>query len=196
MSPDTNRKYGGTGLGLSIVKQLVEMQGGIINLESQLNVGSTFTIQIPFKIASKELAPPSASVPAKEKNLHQMHILLAEDNLINQRVASKILEQWNTKITIANHGRVAIEQLQVQAFDLLLLDLQMPEMDGFETAHYIRHSLQNKGKNIPIIALTAAAHVDRQKIRAAGIDEYIAKPFNTDQLYQTIYRYLNHSKAG
>lgn len=196
VSPDTNRKYGGTGLGLSIVKQLVEMQGGTIRLESAINVGSTFVIQIPFKITSKETAIPSASLPVKEKDLHQMHILLAEDNLINQRVASKILEQWNTKVTIANHGKEAIEQLQIHPYDLLLLDLQMPEMDGFETAHYIRHKLQHENQQIPIIALTAAAHVDKQKIQAAGIDEYVAKPFNTDQLYQIIYRYLKPSTKG
>ena len=150
---------------------------------------------MPFKVAAQESAPPSAALPAQEKNLHQMRILLAEDNLINQRVATKILEQWNTQVTIANHGKEAIDYLQQHTFDLLLLDLQMPEMDGFETVHYIRHHFQNENQYIPIIALTAAAHVDKQKIRSAGINEYVAKPFNTDQLYQTIYQFLNHSKS-
>ena len=183
---DTNRKYGGTGLGLSIVKQLVEMQGGSIKVKSKIDQGSQFVIQLPFTIAKDEPAAPTAAASNMPKNLHQLSILLAEDNKINQRVASKILEQWNTKVSIANHGKEAVEMLEKNTYDVLLLDLQMPEMDGFETAAYIREQLDNDNKRIPIIALTAAANVDKQMFLDAGFNEYVAKPFDTQRLYDIL----------
>ncbi len=187
---DTTRKFGGTGLGLAITKKLIEMQGGTIGISSKVGVGSTFTATIPFEVGdlsvSKELA-----VENKVKDLGQIHVLLAEDNQINQIVATQILKKWNAKVTVAANGKEAYEALMLERFDVVLMDLQMPEMSGFEVTEKIR-ALEPTAlnRNIPIIALSADAFQEtRRKVLTMGMTDFVTKPFNQDELYSKIAEY-------
>lgn len=182
-----HRKYQGTGLGLNIVQQLVEQQGGSISVWSKPDIGSVFTVVLPYTIA---LNPPGAhEVNIFEgKDLEGLPILLVEDNKVNQRVASQILEQWNAKVFIANHGREAIDILEKETISIVLLDIQMPVMDGFETATYIRNNMSEQLSSIPIIALSASAHIDKQQFIRAGMNDCIFKPFDSHQLYSSIVK--------
>ena len=188
-----HRKYQGTGLGLNIVQQLVEQQGGHIRLWSKPNIGSVFTVVLPYTLA---LHPPRAyDVNIFEgKDLQGLPILLVEDNKVNQRVASQILEQWNAQVLIANHGKEAIEILEKEKVGMILLDIQMPIMDGFETAAYIRTRMTPQLRHLPIIALSASAHIDKQQFIEAGMNDCIFKPFDSHQLYRTIVK-LNQQKT-
>lgn len=187
---DTTRKFGGTGLGLAITKRLIEMQGGTIAIKSKVGVGSTFIAVIPFEIgsltSSKELA-----VPSKAKDLKQIHVLLAEDNQINQVVATQILKKWNAQVTVASNGREALQALQNEVFDIVLMDLQMPEMSGYEVTEQVRSANSTViNKDIPIIALSADAFQEtRSKVLAMGMTDFVTKPFNQDELYSKIAEY-------
>ncbi len=200
----TTRKYGGTGLGLAITKQLCEIMGGTIKVESQVNQGSSFTFYVMLdtpNLNTKTNASPH-SIPAAQPNSSDrpnsdMKILLAEDNPINQDVARSIIEEeLQFDIEIANNGVEAIELLQKTknepAYSLILMDCQMPKMDGYETTRAIR---SGKGgacfKDIPIIALTANALVgDKEKCLAAGMNDYISKPIDIETMKQVLSPFL------
>ncbi len=186
----TTRKYGGTGLGLSIVKELIERQNGKIWVKSKINHGSTFYFSLPFLYPTHEVIP-TQEIAYRPKSLKNIHLLLVEDNLINQRVATKIFEMWDAQITLANNGKEAIDQLNKADFDLILLDLQMPVMDGYSTAKYIRQQKNKNYQNIPIIGLSASVYEDRETLTATGFNEYLTKPFDTDQLYHIILKYVD-----
>lgn len=185
----TTRKYGGTGLGLSIVKQLVELQTGEIWVASEVGKGSSFTVTLPFKIADNQAKRANRGL-AFNRDLEQKHFLLVEDNVTNQRVACKILEQWNAKISIANNGQEAIDFLKAGVYDLVLLDIQMPVMDGLETIQHIRQDLKLDKKQLPVIALSAAIYEDRNNLLEIGFNEYVTKPFDIDRFYETVRSYL------
>ena len=182
----TTRKYGGTGLGLSIAKQLCNLMAGDLTAESQLNRGSEFIATLLLPAADACLK--TASVPAVEKPSTEnpvKHILLVEDNLINQTVATKMLENLGHKITVAGNGIEALEALRKQDdFDLILMDCQMPEMDGFEATALIREGLAGeKAQTMLIIALTAnAMKGDKERCLAAGMDKFLTKPIELEQL--------------
>lgn len=183
---DTTRKYGGTGLGLSIVKRLVELQGGNIQLKSSLGVGSVFEFILPLPElnggAIKDLQANTLQAPSSEKR--PLHILLVEDNVINQKLAEKHLTNFGFTLDIAGNGRLALEKLQEATYDLVLMDMQMPEMDGYEAALAIRKQLK---LTLPIIAMTAhAMSGEKEKCLAIGMNDYISKPFKAADLYQKI----------
>ncbi|TMP73108.1 hybrid sensor histidine kinase/response regulator [Pseudoalteromonas sp. S1609] len=185
------RKYGGTGLGLAISQKLIKMMDGEIQLHSEEGKGSTFTFSIS--------APKSADAPstlskktAMQPNLLGKHILLVEDNAINRHVISKMLEPTEAVIVMAEDGVKALDVLKDQSFDLILMDCQMPNMDGYECTRTIRVMEVKTGLRVPIVAITANAYEeDKQRCLIAGMDDFIAKPINSDDLYTVIGNILS-----
>lgn len=195
---DTTRKYGGSGLGLAIVKMIVDQRKGEIHLDSTLGKGTTFTITIPFnKCIQEQVSGDRNSLLGQEDNkpkvfsLKHLKILLVEDNLMNQALAKSRMKSWNCNIDIADNGVIALEKIENSIYDLILMDIQMPEMDGFETTKRIR-KLKPPICEIPIIAMTAdASSNDEEKSLKTGMNDYISKPFNPESLYNKI---IYHTK--
>ncbi len=188
-SNDTTRKFGGTGLGLTIAKQLIELQGGQIKVRSQINKGSCFYFYLKFNFTTQDQAATQIEethIVMEYSDLAHVSILLAEDNIFNQMVAQKVFENWNCTIEIADNGVIALEKVKQGNYDIVLMDIQMPEMDGYETAIQIR-KLPNEKANTPIIAMTAHAMVDEEeKCLSYGMNDYISKPFNQNELFDKI----------
>ncbi len=183
-----SRSYGGTGLGLAIVRQLAELQGGTVEVESVLGKGSTFSVSIPFEVSTEEAALPLQESPvsstAPEHILEGLCILVAEDNPINQKVVRNTLARQGAEVVITGSGTQAVSALRQQSFDVVLMDIQMPEMDGYAATRAIREEL-NSG--IPIIAMTAdALKGERERCIAAGMTDFISKPFDPAELYTKI----------
>jgi len=194
---DTTRKFGGSGLGLTITKRLVELKKGSIAIDSQEGKGTTFTVTLKFK-KSNQLAAASSHYfrHATSDNLSHLQVLLVEDHEVNQLVATKFLQTWGIKPDYAINGLEAFRKIQQRSYDLVLMDLQMPEMDGYQATRAIRN-LGGSYAQIPIIALTASAMVDvREKVLYFGMNDYLTKPFNPNELYQKILRYAKSDKNG
>jgi PAS domain S-box-containing protein len=184
------RKYGGTGLGLTIVKQLVELQGGRISVHSKLDRGSTFSFVLPYqKGDAKSINLPGYTTSnGTQQKFSGLNVLLVEDNEINGLYAGSILKMWGCKVRFAENGAAAVEIVKANSFDLVLMDIQMPVMDGFEATKIIRELNDSKSK-LPIIALTAnTTRKDVEKCLAAGMDDCISKPFTPDDLFKAIKR--------
>ena len=187
---DTTRKYGGTGLGLSITRQLVEMHGGSISVESEPNCGSTFRFNLIMK-KSNNSAVVKSSVDKMQAPLQKLSLLLVEDNEINQQLAIDTLKAWNPNIEIevASNGQIAVEKVQKAQYDVVLMDVQMPVMDGNAAARAIR-SLEKPCCDVPIIAMTAHAFAEeRERCLASGMNDYVMKPFDPDDLCAKICKY-------
>jgi len=183
----TTRKYGGTGLGLSISKRIVEMMGGQLMLSSEKNVGTTFSFQIELKKAIE-------NAPVKKEfnpDLQGSRILLVEDNKVNQFLANALLTSWKALVEISEDGQDAIDRMKEQEYDLVLMDLQMPIMDGFEATAHIREVMKSK---VPIIGLSAnALNGERERSLERGMDDYVSKPFQPEMLYEKIHGFIFRS---
>jgi len=182
-SSGTARLYGGTGLGLAIVKQLVNQQGGSIQVKSEIDQGSTFSFILSFN-KTKSLAPDEVEAEKLEMQIKNIKVLVVEDMALNQLLMKTLLDDFGFGRDIASNGKIAIEKLQTNDYDIILMDLQMPEMNGFAATEYIRTKLKS---SIPIIALTAdVTTVDLAKCKALGMNDYIAKPVDEKLLYSKI----------
>jgi len=185
----TSRLFGGTGLGLAICKQLIEKQGGTIIVKSKVDEGSTFSFTLNFQKSNEESKIKNEEIEL-EKEKKVIKVLLVEDIKLNQLLMKIILEDFKFKYDIADNGKIAIEKMQTETYDIILMDLQMPEMNGFEATEYIRNTLKSK---IPIIALTAdVTTVDLEKCKAAGMNDYVSKPLDERILYTKIIDLLIH----
>jgi signal transduction histidine kinase/ActR/RegA family two-component response regulator len=187
------KRHEGVGLGLSIARKLVQMMGGRLRFESEVNKGSRFWFQLKLAIADQPEQMPQDSEDENDDTdfLKQAHLLLVEDNRINQMVTQRMLKNYGCSIDIANNGQEALDMLQDQHYDLVLMDVSMPVMDGLEATRRIRSFDARENTHTLIVALTAHALVgDREKCLAAGMDDYLAKPARSDQLLQTLKKWI------
>ena len=191
-SSGTSRLYGGTGLGLAIVKQLVEQQGGKIWVKSIVDIGTTFSFTLAFD-KTDEAAPLENEIYELDTEIKDIKVLVVEDMPLNQLLMKTLLDDFGFERDIAENGAVAIEKLKNKKYDIILMDLQMPVMNGFETTKYIRKTMKSK---IPIIALTAdVTTVDLDKCKAVGMNDYLAKPIDEGVLYSKIIGILKNSEV-
>jgi two-component system sensor histidine kinase/response regulator len=185
----TTRKYGGTGLGLAISKQLTELMHGQISVQSALGQGSTFTVTIPLKRAAGKPMDGDRAAQTSVTALPGARLLVVEDNPVNQQIARELLTRGGVTVTIANNGLECLALLEQQSFDAVLMDVQMPVLDGMETATAIRQRLRLN--SLPIIAMTANAMCgDRDRCLEAGMNDYLAKPIEPRALWNTLAKWV------
>ena len=206
VSADVTKKFGGTGLGLAISKELVEKMGGQIGVESEIDQGTTFWVTIPFfkhnveeqeGTSSRQLRNNTGALNSASNLTHStlknISVLMVEDDEVNQKVNSLLLEKWGYLVDTVDNGEEALSQLQNKQYDIVLMDIQMPVLDGLQATKRIRRQRQNSiNADIPIIAMTAnALREDRELCLEAGMDDYIVKPFNLGELESKISRQLS-----
>jgi len=188
------RRYGGTGLGLSIVKQLVELQSGTLTVSSKESKGTSFTFTIPYESGTQEDLLKRHSNEVKDTPIHSfegLKVLLVEDNDINRLYALNILKKWKCEVDGAENGYIALEKLKSIDYDIVLMDVQMPIMDGYEATISIRNTLPEPKKNVPIIALTAnAIKGDNEKCLEIGMNDYLPKPFQPEDLFRSLSKFV------
>lgn len=196
-SSETTRKYGGTGLGLAITKQLVELQNGNIDVKSNLNEGSTFTVQLKFDKPEN----PESRIPIKSNDSYEgrplvgLKVLVVEDNFFNQALVVRILENSLCKVDVADNGIIAVEKVEKNTYDVVLMDIQLPEMDGYKATEHIRTKLPEGKKEIPILAMTAHAFREEiEKCLKCGMNDYISKPFKENELYDKLTKISANSQ--
>ncbi len=192
-SSDTTRKFGGTGLGLSITKKLLHLMDSDIHVQSEFGVGSEFSFELWLEKGNQDFLSAMVSPENGKENekVHHVHVLLVEDNRVNQVVAGNFLKKWGMTVTYASNGSEACEIVQQKKFDIVLMDLQMPEMDGYEASMRIRAMKDTYYNSLPILALTASALADvGEKAKASGINGFITKPFQPIDLKEKILQFI------
>jgi two-component system CheB/CheR fusion protein len=192
VSNDTARKYGGTGLGLTITKRIIDIMNGRIQVKSKLDVGTKFIVNLPFSKGNPDAIISESSI-SRHKPVtsvaggKKIKVLLAEDNRINQILVEKILSKFNFECVTVSNGRLAVDAVIQHDFDVVLMDIMMPIMDGYEATSIIRNLNDETKKNIPIIALTAVVTGSIiASSSSVGINRYLSKPFETEELYNVI----------
>ncbi|AHF14149.1 chemotaxis protein CheY [Niabella soli DSM 19437] len=193
---DTSRFYGGTGLGLSIAKHLIESQQGSIEVASELGAGATFSFVIPFKLYNE----PEGRLNVEKKQvaidydfMRSVKVLMVEDNLFNRKLMQGIFAEYDLTLDMSENGKVALERLHDAVYDVILMDIEMPEMNGYDTSRIIRDELK---LSTPIIALTAHAMAgEKEKCLQAGMNDYLTKPVNVTLLFEKLYNIV-HANAG
>ncbi len=192
-------QYTGIGFGIPIIRHLVALMNGEMFLKSEEGKGSEIIINIPFKLSTEDTAKPtevaiSDTFSGKEEKPHdQINILVAEDNVVNQRLVKELLARKNYKVTIVENGLKIFDVLESTRFDAILMDIQMPIMDGLEATSIIREIEKGTGKHIPIIGITAyAVKADKEKCVSAGMDDYMSKPFVKEEFYRMIEKYTGN----
>ncbi len=186
---ETSRRFGGTGLGLSIVKSLVEFQGGIISVDSQEGMGTVFSFTIPYKKAANEIKKQFTAQEKiiRKEEIKKVRILVAEDNPLNRKLIDALFNEWAIGFEFAENGKEAIDKLKTGNFGMVLMDIQMPEINGYEATKIIRENLKSE---IPVIAMTAhALEGEREKCISMGMNDYISKPINENELYSLVAKY-------
>ncbi|WP_370086842.1 PAS domain S-box protein [Ekhidna sp.] len=188
-------KAGGTGLGLSICKKLVELMGGELKVTSEIGAGTNFFFNIPM-VAAEATQDSSKHMIPEEINL-DINILLVEDNMANQEIAKAFLSRWGVRIEVANNGLEAVEMILNKSYDVVLMDLHMPQMDGYEATEKIRAMKGKYFKDVPIIALTASTLAEsKSKMQACGMNDIVSKPFNPDDLLNKLFSYSNKKRGN
>jgi PAS domain S-box-containing protein len=192
----TKRKYGGTGLGLAIVKSLVQLQGGNIYVESEESKGTSFTFTLGFKKDNTKFEQQETNSETVT-SLKGIKFLLVEDNDMNQFYVQELFrEKWDVEIDCANDGEVAIDKVTKKDYDIILMDVQMPNMDGFQATRYIRKEMPASKSQVPILGITANASIqDRKNCIAAGMNDYLTKPIKEKELFSKICILLSVNKA-
>ncbi len=194
---NTTRKYGETGLGLAITRKLVELQNGTIEVLSEVNKGSSFSFELTFEVAIMDGNREVKASGNLQHSLKGIRILLVEDNKINQMIAGKFLNRWDAVVVIAENGKEALEKSLESKFDIILMDLQMPELDGYETSRLIRARADDYSLNIPIIALTASAYNEvKDGVMLSGMNDIINKPFIPDELNRIVHEYVTNQGSS
>jgi two-component system, sensor histidine kinase len=190
-SSSTTRTYGGTGLGLSIARMLLDLQGSSLTLQSRVNEGSTFAFSLKFQTGSLMTLSEPEIIPFGYPSLKGLRVLVVEDNAINQKIVSKILTKWEATVDLAENGLTAVEKVKNNHYHLVLMDLHMPEMNGYEASMTIRKIEGPYYHNLPIIAVTATAfEEERSRISSFGMNGYLIKPFTPPELYEKISHYF------
>lgn len=197
-SSDTTRKFGGTGLGLTITKRLLELMQSKIQVKSKPGEGSTFYFDLTFNTSNKKLAVKEEAITIDgKKSLKDLQILIVDDSRVNILLAQELLKQWQGICDVAVNGLEAVNKVKVKDYDLVLMDLQMPEMDGYQATQEIRTLPEDKYRQLPIIALTASAMLEiKDKAFTVGMNDYISKPFNPEELYSKIVKYTRAKLLG
>jgi PAS domain S-box-containing protein len=188
----TTRRYGGTGLGLTICKRLAELMGAHVHVQSEVGVGSTFWVELPLPVAKAAPQPIQTGSPSQQKTdvPAGLRLLLVEDNEVNRKVAVRMLERLGCSVDIAHDGQEAIDKTASQEYDIVFMDVHMPQMDGYEATRLIRERENRSGKHQIIIAMTANAMAgDRERCLQAGMDDYLSKPFKENDLRATLARW-------
>ncbi len=191
---EQGHKHKGTGLGLAITKQLVELQGGSIVVKSKEGEGTTFIVTLPFQKSKNEVVKNNHVIKEADRSLESCKILVAEDNAMNQKYISSLLNKWHFTYAIASDGKKAVDKASKERFDIILMDIQMPNMDGYEATITIRNTT-NPNQDTPIIALTASAMLDQKnKAFEVGMTNFVTKPFSPNHLLSVIQNYV-HTKS-